>query len=889
MRTSLYEHLLPTLGARALPALFLRLKSAADEPEAADEHLLELVAGAIATIGGEEAEQGAADLLGDRSPLVQRAAMKVLARRPTRGCLDRLWQLHSAMQADKARFLRPEEPDTALYRDSFDAMLSCVKLEPGWLADAIRRADATQPVHDLAYLLGNLEGQEALWRACKPHLFQKVARGRERCLAANIFKHRDADERKWLIDRVGRQDDLLGPWALRALCRLDPDAAVQELPRLPIPFWGTTSRWCFAEILRQRPDQARACVRRMLEEPDALQVAIVYQDDPNAMDVVTLDTLLDHLSTLLARELRGVPEIPSSSSAFSVLCHLLPRLSRLEQLERFERRRGSMLEARLTSWLLRRGPIPDQFARSDQQDVLRVLAKIGGDGYTRVINRYLNSTNFYARIEALKDAPRRPDWETLAHLIYLSQKDEVHEKAGAVEQRHAVLALAAVGEYGRAVEAVMRWGLLTLRAAVQRLAAMPLDDRALAPAFDALREGGERLPGAILALGTARQSARRAELADRVRSILASAEKESKAAHACVIALWLLGDRSDQMVTLVTPHLDVPAHRHDAVNALIGARSDTANDALAASIARCFDTRLAVHLLNQARTAGAVAPLVRQALEKGEPYDRKEMQILLLIGVEDSRALELVIDDRSAKDTLQEAAFARAEGVVWFVGSKEAAIRHLARYDSQAAWEAARVALEDTQGKDRERYPDLLAEIDPLDAGPFLMDRMRVEADKRVRWAIGRALSRLAMSPMLGLFARLSEWVTSSDAVHRQTACEVMGWLDSWDRPAPLLRACLEDVGEQVSAAAEEALRRLRDAEHVWEIARAITAAANDERRQWRLLDALIALADPGDEHQKVPAWCQQVGQGLPPAMRDYLVEGLKRRRKELAWEAKSI
>jgi hypothetical protein len=51
---------------------------------------------------------------------------------------------------------------------------------------------------------------------------------------------------------------------------------VSELPRLPIPLWGQTSRWCFAEILRQRPEETRACVRRMLQDPGSILVVTVY-------------------------------------------------------------------------------------------------------------------------------------------------------------------------------------------------------------------------------------------------------------------------------------------------------------------------------------------------------------------------------------------------------------------------------------------------------------------------------------------------------------------------------------------------------------------------------------------------------------------------------------
>lgn len=883
-RATLYERLLPTLGARALPALFRRLRKAA---VGQDDDLVVLAAGAIASVGGEGAGRDAADLLSDASPFVRRAAMKVLARHPAPGCLDQLWTIHRAVTADSAGFLRQGEHHTAPYSDSFNALLECVKLEPDWLSAAVRRADPAQPVHDLAYLLGNLEGQAALWLGCKPHFFQKVQPRRERSLACNIFRHRDANETQWLIDRVSRQDDFLGPWALRALCRIDPDAAVRELPRLPVHLWGLTGSWCFAEIMRQRPDQARECVRRMLENPGATRVVTVYHDTPNVVDLDTLNVLLDRLSFLLGQELLAQSELPSRSAALNVLCELLPRMNRLEHLECFERRQGSLLEVRLTSWLLRQGPITDEFARPDRDNGARVLAKIGGGGFTCVVNRHLNSTNFHARLGALRDAARRPDWETRARLVYLSQKDEVHATAGPVEQGHAALALIAAGESAFAAEAVIRWGLHTPPSLVKLLASVPFDEATLAPALAALEEGGERVPGAVLALGTARQSQRKTEISERVRSTLSSAPRDSGVAHACVVALWLLGDRSDQAVGLVAPHLEVPAHRRDALNVLLNAGSDAANEALLAHLGRCFDVGLASYLLGQPRSSCGAAHLIRRALAKGQSYERSDLILQLLIHVRDSRALEAVIDDPSASDALHEVAFSSAErSMIWFVGARAAAIRHLARFDAQVAWEAARAALEDAPGKDRERYPDVLAEIDPLRAAPFLLNRLRVEEDRRIRWAVGRAFSELIKWPAADVPGTISAWIESGDRAQRRAACEVSGWLPTvYTSADPALRARLNDVDERVAAAAQEALSRLRDAEHVCELAQALTAEG-DESRRWRLLDALIGLADPGDEHQGAPDWTRQMSSSLSPAMLEYLVKGLTRRRNELIREA---
>jgi hypothetical protein len=832
--------------------------------------------------------------------------MNVLSRRPVAGCLDRLWELHCAIIGDKQRFLRHEERLAAAYEDSFGALLSCLRLDPTWLAGAVRKAEPAEPVHELAYLLGNLPDQEVLWQDCKPFLFQKVSRNHERSLAANIFRHRDKDEAQWLIDRVDRTDDLLGPWALRALCRIDPDAAVRELPRLPVNAWGPTSRWCFAEIMRERPIEARVCVLRMLQDADAVQVVTVYQDDPGSMDVATLDALLDHLSTVLRLELAA--DAPGSGP-FNLICIVLSKMSRLDHLERFERRQRSLLEARLTAWLLLRGPIPGQFARPDQEYAMQVLEKIGGAGYTRIVNLYLNSTNFYARMEALKDAVRRPDWQTVALLLYLAQKEEAHE-AGPVEQGYATLALASIEEYASVIQSAVRWGASTLNRVTELLAELPIPDGALTPALNALKDDGPRALGAILALGGSRMSARRLEMIGRVHSVLRDAPRDSAVAHACVMTLRRLNDRSEEGINLVAPQVDVPAHRHDALMFLTQARTDAALDVLLVHLQKCYEQalgshlgkaenpllgsdliqsyehRLAIYLLNQSRTSSAVGALIRRTLEAEEPIKRKELMVTLLRDVDDVRSLEQIIDDTSAREVLHEAAFADEAVVVWFAGSKAAAISALARFDAGAAAEAARTAIENPRAHERYRYPGLLAEIDPLGSAPFLLERMRVDKDRRVRCAIGRAMVRVWKVPAAGLPGRLTDWLSSTDYTRRMAACESMGWLYPLVQPQDArLGARLEDVNERVSERAAEALSRLRDTEHTWEIAKVITAEA-DERRRWRLLDALIALGDPGEEYEEAPDWCSQVWQILGPAMRRYLQAELERGRQELARQA---
>src|SRR5262249_33501725 len=147
----------------------------------------------------------------------------------------------------------------------------------------------------------------------------------------------------------------------------------------------------------------------------------------------------------------------------------------------------------------------------------------------------------------------------------------------------------------------------------------------------------------------------------------------------------------------------------------------------------------------------------------------------LLAMLPDTRPVEEALGDEAVREALHEAAFA-PRGPVWFAGSRAAAIRCLARFDAGTAREAVATALQGRDGPDPERYPAALAEIDPLGAGPFLLEIMRSEPDRGVRLAIGRVMSGAAGAGS-GTVARLAWWTRDADASRRRAAFEMLGWV----------------------------------------------------------------------------------------------------------------
>jgi hypothetical protein len=868
----LYTELLPTLGSRILPALFRRLEAVA---QGKDTLLVELVANSIARVGDGEVGASAASLLDHDSPFVKRAALKVLARRPHAPATDRLWALHREILADRSRYARPFEPPVEASSDSFAALRECVKLNPGWLFTTISAADpARDPVHVLASLVSTVE-DEKLWQQCKADLFAKVRPDQELSLAINVFRFRDAQYTEWLRERIDRPEHLIGPWVLRALARLDPDAAIAELPRLPLQYLSTTKRWCFSELQRRRPEPAKRYILELLRRPEPnLQSAMVYQRQEAEVDRETLAVLFELLERVLDVELAGACK-DTSPPPYTVMS-LLADMRYPHQLPEFAARKGSPVATKLTEWLLRRGPNEGEYARPDQGYAFTILERFGGDGFTRVVNRYLESENAITRREVLPKAARLPNAETKDLLKAITQRQELEQDLP-INQSIAAHTLAVIGEYRQVIEAIVRWGLDTCAIDLTRqLPGSPLTDDEAAPALDCVREG-KVTTGVILALGVAG----RTEHTDMIRGVLRDNHPSSDAGYAALIAISALGDKAYDTVALIARYLSVPDNSKIAVKALCRIGSDEALDTLLTHIDSSFSDGLALSLLTDKRAAARVAPLIRRRLGALGGPEKTELLARLVLTVQDPNVLATVLDEGPTRSHLYEAAFA-PEQQVYVIGSKPASVRALAKFDADAAFEAANSALLSSTARDREFYPSLLVQIDPYAAISSLLVVVQTEKHAAIRRAIGRALASLQPAPSMRLSNTLSDWLKDSDPRRRKAAAEVLGYIyQPGDRRITDVRPLLEDVNQEVVQAASRALDWSKSVDATWELARDLHQET-DLPRKWVLLDALIGIADPGDGHREPPAWLRQTRLSLPPLWREYLDKRIAERRKKL-------
>ena len=867
----LFTRLIPTLGARVVPALGRRLEAATLE----DPFLARAIGGGLAAIESPIVLSEAVRLLTIDSPLVQRAAMRLLARRPTASVLDRLWTIHCKACTDSGPFQRRDksyvEANVEVYLDTFNALRSCVRVipdGPAWLERAIRQADPAQPVHDLAYLLGNLNDSDALWRRCKPILYEKIPTGRERSLAHNILLHRDEEEIGWLQTRIHDRRDLVGPVSLWALSRIRPELAIAELTRLTPELITVARDRCIPGLLVMQPEVTRAGLLELLRgQPSPWTVADVYEGNENALDIPTLEFLLDALERSLDADDASLR--PTNFEPLYLPFRLLGRVSRLDLVEQLGRRCGSSLEQKLTEWLLRVDLIDRGVAR---REGMKLLRKMGGEGLTKLINRDLASPSFEVRRNAISMAPRRPDRETGDLLAGIAASDRLMPDGYPFEQGEATRALASIGRWSEAIASVVRWSKPFELEPGRGDAGSIIDDATLGLAFEALRRETGPTPGAVFALAIGG----RRDLLSSIRSILDTASPDSELALACVVALGLLGDGSDEAVASLILQLSVRPHRLAARVALVQVGTEAALIALLDSLRDDFDAWLAAVLLHSPPTRDAAESMVRGRLRSAPESMRLELLTDLSARVDDA-TLKKLVDAEELLAFLHEKAL--DERTSRFGGAMAAVIRALAQFDVDAALLAARKVLRDPAGGDRGHMPYLMLEIDRQGATPHLIEQAAVERSAAVTWSIGRSLSGVQTDDLL-LF-----WLASVDPVRRRAACCLAGRVrTSFDIEAALL-ASLDDLDAAVAEEAQRSLKLLREATDVEALVAAVISE-REEARRWVLVDCLLELADPGDGYGPAPDWCRDLEDTLPRAVQEYLRRQLVKRREEQDREA---
>lgn len=541
-------------------------------------------------------------------------------------------------------------------------------------------------------------------------------------------------------------------------------------------------------------------------------------------------------------------------------------LARPSLLDRLRARRGTDLDRQLAAWMAARGPQSGDWVQHDKQTGIRVLARIGGAGFTAVVNRWLDDGERHAKLDAAELAARRPDEGTAERLARLALADELWDGRHPLVQSRAAATLASFGRWRDVIAYFVRWGLKSFtNVDAYRDEASVLEDEAMGPAFAVLAEEGDIPPGALLALGFGG----RADRSDRVRAAIESSPADSDLAVAGLQALRDFGVADPGLVPLMARSMGPQPFA--ATNALLANGTEPALQVLIDELRRRYDDGLALPLLHDPATSKQAAAIVRERLRAGGYECLRTLRTLVGHGLPRETLSECTASD-DVQERLAELIFERDAGSP-FVGDRAAAVCLAALRDPVLAFEAAAAALRDEEERDRERYPRLLADLDPVRAVAALVRQARTEASTKVLRAIGRAM------PLPGGGEALVAELSAEEPDRRAAACRVAAWLPPGHGLTAAVRARLEDPSADVVSAARHAVESLDLSEAAAELADAFLREADGTHR-WTLLDGLLAAGDPGGAGDPWPWWATLVAPSLTRAMAADLEEELKKRRK---------
>jgi len=861
----LYDGLVPTLGGCVADAVYGCLRSFGGYP-----WILKRITECLSIVGNERIEEFARPLIESDDRNQQRRGVNLLRLVACPALLDQLWAIHIEGQADPTAFGEDEKKNWLLYKETFDALKRAVNEAPDWIHRAIEQADPNvDTVCDLGYLVANLEDGGTTWNAVKSLLFEKMPANKPRSLVANIAKYRDLSEVEWLQRWIGSEVDQVASPALQALSRLDPDAAVEALPRMD-PFDLQTSRlWSFAEVFERRPAATRAKMLELMRATnDPRKIALVFRNRENDISTEQIDIILDSLVSTLGAKLRGDGD---RRRGVHLELAFLAQLAAPEHLNVLHARRGTAFETTLRDYVLNIGPQLGVYSTGIERDpAMVILNLIGGEGLTAVTNEFLVSGDQYGKHDAMKWASKRPDATTIDRLREIIRSDECWPGVGdspyPVNQNRAMEVLAQHGYWQSVAKGLQKWGMRTS----SDLKNCP--EPVVELWVDSLRQAIQSTPtpGNILALGMVGC----VEDCSRIHAILDQCETDSELAHACIIALKDLGDRSDTGVAKVSQHLSIKKQRYSAVGMLQNAGTPQAWAALFEDLKEHFDFVVALNLINLSEYHDTVAEIALSHIPTYQGIDGHSLLRLFLTKIRQKEVRDRILCDTRVRELFHQAS-ADAEGRFWFTGSKANAIECMAEFAPDAAFAAACHVLGDADAHDRERFPSILMSIDRDRGIEWLVDHYSREESQLVRVAIGRALEDAISVPTV-----LDRMHTEAEEA-RIAAVELTGWAMLDNSIDVALDQVLDDRSEEVIRAAIAARQRRRDRRTVVALTRLVVEETDPVERSV-YFDALIGFVDPGDDHRPLPPTLRQALQAVSDFEAKDALDRLKKRREKL-------
>ena len=868
---NLYEKLIPTIGSCAADAVYNRLRSLDGPP-----WILTRITKCLSIVGKSRIEEFARPLVESADCVQQRRGVKLVGLVACPALLDAIWTVHNASQRDPLAFGEDEDGDWLLYRETFDALKIAVRCAPDWLRSTLERADPSIAlIHDLAWLAANLDDGGRAWHSLKDLLFQKTAPEHARSLIHNIAKYRDSSQEQWIEKQVDNQDDhVTSSSALMALARLNPDAAVNALPRVKPVDLCLTRHWAFAEVFARRPAQTHAkMLEWMKSTEDPWWIALAYQDRENDISTEELDVALDGFCRTLDAHLRGESD---PRKGVHLELKFLSRLAAPEHLQVLRARRGTKFERLLCDYVRKSGPQAGEWSTGlEREPALTILHLIGGEGLPSIANDFLVGSDKYGTNEAIRWAAKRPNITTFERLRKIVLSDECwtegKDNSHPVNQNDAMRVFGRHGQWENLVEGLKKWGMRT--SPELKDCPKPI----LEPWVDQFRQSVKSSPtaGNVLALGAVGGN----EDCNIIHNILDKCDAQSDLAHACVIALEDLNDSSDDGVARVAEHLCIEKHRYSATRMLTNAGSHRAWSVLFEDLKSHFDLTTALNLINLSDHATEVVEITLPHIREHRWIEGYSLHNFFITRIRCDEIRNRILQDEGVRDLFHQAS-AYAEGNSWCVGSKANAIKCLAEFAPESAFKAACHALSDVTSHDRELYPSILVEIDRARGIEWLINHLPLEDSRLVRIAIGRILeNRIPLELVV-------EKMASKNQAERTAGVELCGWANLDEAADIEVDKALNDQSEDVVQTAIGAMQRRRDRRVVLDLCNLIVQETEGTTRTITI-DALIGFVDPGDAHRPVSTNLRKALDTVSTFESMDALKRLKKRREQLHEELK--
>lgn len=775
--TSLYQDLLPTLGARILGALIERIRRL----ESGDYPYATILARSLNATAPDLDHQTIQALLSDGNPRVQDVALGYLAKSPRPALLDDVWSLHVARQS-------LEEREWYLgYRATYAALAAGTRCDPEWLRNRVVNAlPDTEPVWDLAYLIAGLandRGQQ-LWSELKARLFEIVSESHARSLVRCIHSYRDLEEIERLVSWLPQQEDLAGAAAFAALVNLDPDRALAWLGTADLGELGFTRSWWLPWLLLAEPDRGHGQLRNRIagsqNTRDQRVAAHLYTGHQDAIDGQTMEVLLQLLVGQVPAYISGADL--RRPSPFDLLLRVLAKCSTLPQLRVLEGHRGDAVEDRLTELAILW--IGQKFGNLHRElrHLRVVLQRIGGDGYLKFARESLQrieANDYISSLEVAKPCVPAVVEELQAIVDRFIDSDpgsRAHHLAF-----YALRLLAAAGDRDRVLDAAVK-RRRNIEIDVPRLLAehSPASEERFEEIVRRIAETtGEDRASAVYALGLTG----RPEAIPRLQALGRDSAPEVRTA-----SLWAL----DALIDSGAPGADTVDFETDPFQQF--------------------------RVLLRIGTPEALDRVEQQLLAVASPgTDLLDVGAALLNETRGPRVATWMWPHVRNRHVA-------SWHVAWWAVLKYVPegrvvlIEHGTGPDPEVRVDAATVLSEIepassmrlVQRAMRDRVTghadlaEVLLDTNPTEASAFLRDHLVLESDEECRMTIGRAFRRMPE----GILPLLPEMFSSADAAVRRAACEVTGWLREHPHQPDLAMRAVHDPSIAVQQAAITALRR---------------------------------------------------------------------------------